>query len=55
MVSGIQNDNYIEIIKGLESGEEIVTAPYDAISKILKQGSRVEVVEESALYKQDKK
>lgn len=55
VVSGIQNDNYIEIIKGLEPGEEIVTAPYDAISKILKQGSRVEVVEESALYKQDKK
>ena len=34
--SGIQDINYIEILSGLNGGEEVVTGPYNAISKTLK-------------------
>ncbi|NOT38851.1 MAG: HlyD family efflux transporter periplasmic adaptor subunit [Saprospiraceae bacterium] len=43
VVTGIQDQNYIEIIKGLEEGSEIVTGPYSAISKDLKSGKRVRI------------
>ncbi len=51
VITGIQNDNYIEIISGIQVGERIVKAPYDAISKLLNNGSKVEVVQEKELYK----
>ncbi|MDC0230484.1 efflux RND transporter periplasmic adaptor subunit [Aureispira] len=52
--TGIQNDNFIEITEGLSEGEILVKAPYDAISKLLDDGSRVLVVEEKDLYKEAK-
>lgn len=55
VTTGIQNDNYIEIKTGLKTGETLVVAPYDAISKNLKEGSKIKVVEESELYKVDDK
>jgi len=51
VVTGIQNDNFIQIKEGLKVGEVLVKAPYDAISKILKEGSKIKVVKESDLYK----
>ena len=36
--TGVQDDTYIEILSGLEGGEEIVVGPYSAISKKLKSG-----------------
>ncbi|MCH2023560.1 MAG: efflux RND transporter periplasmic adaptor subunit [Saprospiraceae bacterium] len=50
--TGIQNDNFIEITEGLEEGEILVKAPYDAISKLLKDGSKIKVVKEKDLYKE---
>lgn len=50
VTTGIQNDQYIQISKGLKAGEQVVKAPYDAISKALKAGNKVEVVEEYELY-----
>lgn len=41
--TGISDDNYIEITKGLEGGESIVSGPYRAISKELEDGSTVMV------------
>ncbi len=41
ITTGIQDLNFIEVITGLEDGEEIVTAPFSAISKGLKKGSAV--------------
>jgi len=38
---GIQDDFYIEIKSGLEEGDEVVSAPYSIISKILKDGQTV--------------
>lgn len=51
VTTGIQNDNFIEIKTGLKAGEVLVKAPYDAISKILEDGTKIEVVEEKELYK----
>ena len=48
--SGIQDINYIEIVSGLNGGEEIVTAPYAAISKNLKNGMKVKVVPKDKVF-----
>ncbi|MFN4110821.1 MAG: efflux RND transporter periplasmic adaptor subunit [Ignavibacteria bacterium] len=41
--TGISDDTYIEIINGLKGDEEVVTGSYRAISRELKDGSRVRV------------
>lgn len=48
--TGIQDINYIEILGGLKEGEEIVTAPYNIISKTLKDGQKVKVVPADKLF-----
>ncbi len=40
---GISDDNYYEVLSGLEEGEEVVTGPFKVLSKILKDGDRVKV------------
>lgn len=49
----IQDINYIEITKGLSVGDEVVTGPYDVVSKTLKEGSKVKKVDKKELF--DKK
>ena len=41
--TGISDDTYIEIEEGLTEGQEVVTGPYRAISKELKEGSKLMV------------
>ena len=53
--TGIQDNNYIQILEGVEVGEEVITAPYSAINKKLDQGSPVEVVDKDELFKPKKK
>lgn len=48
--SGIQNNKYIQILEGLQAGEEIVSAPYTAISKELKNEDKVQVVAKEKLF-----
>jgi len=48
--SGVQDINYIEILSGLKEGDEVITAPYSAISKTLKEGSKVKKVAKEELY-----
>ncbi len=48
--SGIQDINYIEIIRGINAGDEVVTDPYSAISKTLKDGMKVKVVPKDKLF-----
>ncbi len=43
--TGLSDDNYIYIIKGLEGGEDVVSGSYSAISRELKDGSQVRVEE----------
>jgi len=49
----IQDINYIEILGGLTEGDEVVTGPYDVVSKTLKSGGKVKVVAKNELF--DKK
>ncbi len=51
--TGVQDINYIEIVSGLKEGEELITAPYAAVSKDLKDGAKVTVVPKDKLF--DKK
>lgn len=51
--TGIQDINDIEITAGLKEGDEVVTGPYDVVSKTLKDKDKVKVVPKSELF--DKK
>lgn len=48
--TGIQDLNYIEILNGLQPGEEVISGPYSAVSRILKDGSEVKVVPKEELF-----
>jgi len=48
--SGIQDINYIQILGGLNAGDEVVIGPYNAISKTLKDGAKVNVVAKDKLF-----
>ena len=50
----IQDINYIEIFDGLKEGDEIVTLPYNVVSKILKDGTKVKVVPRDQLFEPKK-
>ena len=41
--TGIQSDELIEILEGLEEGDEVVTGSYRAISKDLENGAVVTI------------
>jgi HlyD family secretion protein len=47
--TGIQDNNYIEITEGLQENAEVVTAPYNVITKKLKDGSLVKKVSKNEL------
>lgn len=53
--TGIQDDRFIEIVSGLNDGETVVSGPYRAISKLLKNGAEVKVITEEELLKKEKK
>jgi HlyD family secretion protein len=46
----IQDINYIEIKEGLADGDEVVSGPFNAISKTLKDGATVKVVPKDKLF-----
>lgn len=48
--TGIQDTRYIEITEGLKPGEQVVSEPYNAISKVLKNESKVVVVDKEKLF-----
>lgn len=50
----IQDINYIEILSGLKEGDEVVTGPYDLISKTLKDSTQVKVVPKTELFEKKK-
>jgi HlyD family secretion protein len=49
--TGIQDNDYIEILSGIGKDEEVISGPYSAVSKSLKNGAKVKVVDKSELYK----
>lgn len=48
--SGIQDMNNIEILSGLNEGDEVITGPYTVVSKTLKPGNKVKVVPKNELF-----
>ena len=49
--TGIQDNTYIQITEGLKAGDEVISGPYRAVSKSLKDGDKVEVVDKADLFK----
>jgi len=40
--TGIQDDEFIEIKEGLGEGTQVITGPYDAVSRKLENGSKID-------------
>lgn len=51
VVTGIQDNNFIEIKSGISTGDEIIYSPYSAVSKLLKNNTPVKKVDKSELFK----
>jgi HlyD family secretion protein len=51
--TGIQDINNIEITDGLKEGEQVITGPYETVSKNLKDSMEVKVVDKSALFEKN--
>ena len=49
--TGIQDNNNIQIIEGVKEGDEVITAPFNAINKTLKDSMLVKKVTEEELFK----
>jgi HlyD family secretion protein len=48
--SGIQDNTYIQILSGLKEGQEIISGPYSAVSKNLKDKDKVKKVDKKDLF-----
>ena len=55
ITTGIQDDTYILVKSGLKGNEEIVSGPFTAISKSLKDGGKVEKVDKEKLFASEAK
>ena len=53
--TGIQDNMYIEIKKGVKEGDEVITAPYRLVSKLLRNGDKVKKVPKKELFTVRKK
>lgn len=48
--TNIQDNEYIEVMSGIKEGDEVISAPYNTISKTLKDGMKVKVVPKDKVY-----
>jgi len=55
VVTGIQDDRFIEILSGADTSDVVISGPYSAVSKTLKDKMPVEVVSREELFNKDKK
>jgi HlyD family secretion protein len=53
--TAIQDLNNIEILEGLKIGDKVISGPYSIVSKTLKDGNLVKVVEKEKLFEEKKK
>ncbi|HEY8396636.1 MAG TPA: efflux RND transporter periplasmic adaptor subunit [Flavihumibacter sp.] len=53
--TGIQDISYIEILSGINEGDEVITGPYSLVSKTLKDKDKVKVVKKEELFETKKK
>ena len=52
--TSIQDINFIEITEGLKENDDVITGPYDIVSKTLKEKDKVKVVDKKELFTQKK-
>ncbi|RAJ85700.1 HlyD family secretion protein [Chitinophaga dinghuensis] len=50
VTTGVQDDTNIEILSGLKEGEQVISAPYSAVSRTLSNGKKVKVVPKTQLF-----
>ena len=48
--TGIQDNSYIEILSGVSAGDQVISAPFSAISKKLSDSTLVEIVKKEDLF-----
>jgi HlyD family secretion protein len=48
--TGLQDDQYIQIVTGIQDGDEVVIGPYPAVARDLEQGSTINLVTEEEYY-----
>lgn len=52
--TGIQDNDYIEMVAGISKGQEIICGPYSAVSKGLKDKGKIKIIKKEDLYKTEK-
>jgi len=50
----IQDLNYIEILSGIKVGDQVITGPYNVVSKTLKQGDKLKVTPKDKIFVEKK-
>jgi len=53
--TGIQDNEYIQVLEGLNVGDEVITGPYSTVSRKLKNGLAVERKKKNEEDKKNKK
>ena len=53
--TGIQDNQFIQVLSGLKEGDEVVVAPYGAIARTLKDKSKVRTVDKEKLFETTEK
>jgi HlyD family secretion protein len=53
ITTGIQDNTYIEVLKGLKGTETIVSGPYKAVNTKLKHKSKIEVVDKDKVFAEE--
>ena len=48
--TGMQDNKNIQVTTGLKEGEQVITAPYGAIARLLNDKMKVKVVEKDKLF-----
>ena len=48
--TGIQDNSYIEILSGINTGDQVISAPFSAISKKLSDSTLIQIVSKDDLY-----
>jgi len=50
--TGIQDNNYIEILSGVAENDQVISSPFSAISKKLSDSTLIQIVKKEELYKE---
>lgn len=50
VVTGIQDDTYIQVKEGVKEGDKVISGPYSVLARKLEPGSEINIVKEGELY-----